>query len=111
MNVSIRIHVIYLQSSEIVLRPPHGASRFRSSAGLYFYGRIRRSDWIPVGARKPHWQLRRSVASLSSDSVHEFVRSQDDIFASCHLVRTVCVHVCIYGLVYVGFPESLSVYM
>ena len=27
-----------------------GASRFRTKEGLYHYGPIRRSDWLPVGA-------------------------------------------------------------
>ena len=48
-----------------------GASRFRSSAGLYFYGRIRRSDWLPVGAPKPDQVTRRSAASLSSASGYD----------------------------------------
>jgi hypothetical protein len=48
-----------------------GASRFRSSGGLYFYGRIRRTDWLPVGAAKPEQVTRRSAASLSSDSGRE----------------------------------------
>jgi len=43
-----------------------GASRFRSSDGIYLYGRIRRSDWIPVGQTKETWELRRSAASISS---------------------------------------------
>ena len=45
-----------------------GASRFRSSRGLYFYGRVRRTDWLPVGAMKPDEQTRRSFDSQSSES-------------------------------------------
>ncbi len=26
-----------------------GASRCKSKAGLYFYGRLRRTEWLPVG--------------------------------------------------------------
>ena len=29
-----------------------GGSRVRHHTGLYYYGKIRRSDWLPVGARK-----------------------------------------------------------
>ena len=45
-----------------------GASRFRSRDGLFLYGRVRRSDWTPVGPQKDHWALRRGGESMSSDS-------------------------------------------
>jgi len=48
-----------------------GASRFRSSDGIFLYGKIRRSDWIPVGKPKPEWDLRRSAASRSTSSAHD----------------------------------------
>jgi len=43
-----------------------GASRFKSSQGVFLFGKIRRSDWIPVGKVKPDWELRRTEASVSS---------------------------------------------
>ena len=48
-----------------------GASRFRSRNGLFLYGRIRQSDWIPVGPKKDEWVLRRGMASMSSESDQE----------------------------------------
>ena len=62
----------------ISLAPDTGASRFRSSAGLYFYGKVRRTDWLPVGAEKPGQETRRSAASVSSESANESVRESDD---------------------------------
>ena len=52
-----------------------GASRFRSRKGLYFYGRIRRSDWIPVGPTQPGWAMRRGCQSRSSEEANESGRS------------------------------------
>ena len=43
--------------------------------GLYHYGRLRRTDWLPVGEPRPHEQLTRGDASLSSGSDSE---SDDD---------------------------------
>ena len=54
-----------------------GASRFRSSAGLYFYGRIRRTDWLPVALPKPDEETRRSTASISSESDGRSDRESD----------------------------------
>ena len=45
-----------------------GASRFRSRDGLFLYGRVRRSDWTPIGPEKEHWALQRGSDSISSDS-------------------------------------------
>ena len=54
-----------------------GASRFRSSAGIFLYGKVRRSDWIPVGKAKPDWEMRRSAASVSSSSAHDSGHESD----------------------------------
>ena len=41
-----------------------GASRVRTRAGLYYYGKVRRSDWLPVGGPgKPAEQVERSYES------------------------------------------------
>ena len=45
-----------------------GASRFRNRDGLYHYGKVRRTDWIPVGKVQDDWELRRSGDSVSSSS-------------------------------------------
>ncbi len=47
-----------------------GASRFRSSGGLYFYGRMRRTDWLPVGAAKPDQETRRSAAHTAQATIY-----------------------------------------
>jgi len=46
-----------------------GASRFKKSEGLYLYGKIRRTDWLPVdfGANKED-QEKRSALSESEES-------------------------------------------
>ena len=49
-----------------------GCSRFKTKGGAWYYGRMRRSDWIPI-LRHPDEQLKRSVESMSSDSEHEVV--------------------------------------
>jgi len=49
-----------------------GCSRFKTKAGAYLYGPLRRTDWIPI-LRHEDEQLRRSVESMSSDSDHEVV--------------------------------------
>ena len=45
-----------------------GASRFRNRDGLFHYGKVRRTDWIPVGKVQDDWELRRSGDSVSSSS-------------------------------------------
>ena len=52
-----------------------GASRFRSRDGLFLFGRIRRSDWTPVGPQKDDWALRRGCDSMSSESANDSGRS------------------------------------
>ena len=52
-----------------------GASRFRSRDGLFLYGKIRRSDWTPIGKQKDHWALTRGCDSMSSDSDHDSGKS------------------------------------
>ena len=45
-----------------------GASRVRSAAGLFYFGRVRRTDWLPVGgAGEPLAQTRRSDASIDTN--------------------------------------------
>ncbi len=43
-------------------------SRFRTRAGVYHFGRYRRSDWLPVGEAKESEQTKTSYESLSGDS-------------------------------------------
>ena len=55
-----------------------GASRAQSRAGLYHYGRLRRTDWLPVG-NAPGQQLRRGAESESdSDSESEDPYDSED---------------------------------
>ena len=45
-----------------------GASRAQSKAGLYHYGRLRRSDWLPVGEPTDGDHTARGYSSQSSAS-------------------------------------------
>ena len=44
-----------------------GCSRFKSRAGCFLYGKLRRSDFLPVGEEKPDEVLERGYYSVSSD--------------------------------------------
>ena len=44
-----------------------GASRFRSRAGCYLYGRIRRTDFLPVGEPQDDEVTERGTESESAD--------------------------------------------
>ena len=44
-----------------------GASRFRSREGCYLYGRIRRTDFLPVGEPQEEEVDERGIQSESSD--------------------------------------------
>ena len=43
-----------------------GASRVRTSAGLFYFGKIRRSDWLPVGGDPMNEQVDRGADSSDS---------------------------------------------
>ena len=42
-----------------------GASRFRERAGVYLYGKLRRTDFLPVGEEKEDEVLERGYLSVS----------------------------------------------
>ena len=42
-------------------------SRFKSRAGCYLYGKLRRSDFLPVGKEKDDEALERGYDSVSSE--------------------------------------------
>ena len=54
-------------------------SRFRTRAGVYHYGRQRRTDWLPVGEEAEEEQTRRGYESMSSssDEEHDTTDSED----------------------------------
>ena len=65
-----------------------GASRARTKGGLYHYGRLRRTDWLPVveGEGDAEEQVRRSMeseseASGSDDDEHDYDGDSDDGYA------------------------------
>ncbi len=61
-----------------------GASRVRTAAGLYDFGSLRRSDWLPVGGPvAPIEQGERSVLS-EDDEEHDQADqgSDDDVFTA-----------------------------
>ena len=43
------------------------ASRFKSRDGCYLYGKLRRTDFLPVGEEQPDEVLQRGIDSQSSD--------------------------------------------
>jgi hypothetical protein len=43
-------------------------SRFRSRAGVYLFGTLRRTDFLPVGGDGTNEQVERGIMSESSDS-------------------------------------------
>jgi hypothetical protein len=45
-----------------------GASRARSSDGLFYFGKIRRTDWLPVGGDAIDEQVTRGYDSADSSS-------------------------------------------
>ena len=59
-----------------------GASRFRAKEGLYHYGRLRRTDWLPVGKEKATEQTCRGDSSQESDEWDEEQRELDEAYAS-----------------------------
>ena len=74
-----------------------GVSRFKTQAGVYHYGFLRRSDWLPVGEDQPDEQLKRSSESRSDDSEsasdHEYDAMEDywDPLDSKHHVEDFCL--------------------
>ena len=58
------------------------ASRFKSRAGCYLYGKMRRTDFLLVGEAQPDEVLERGIDSQSSDEVDgcglEYAFSEDD---------------------------------
>ena len=54
-------------------------SRFPTQSGVYHYGRLRRSDWPPVGRNPAQEQAKRGVGSEETDSSEEgWARSDSD---------------------------------
>ena len=59
------------------------ASRFKSKAGLYHYGKIRRTDWLPVGEGCLSEQVHRSADSEEEDEYYaEQDAERDDVYES-----------------------------
>ena len=48
-----------------------GVSRFRSQAGCYLFGKLRRTDFLPVGPEKEDEVTQRGLQSESTDSNDE----------------------------------------
>lgn len=53
-----------------------GASRYRSREGCFLFGRIRRTDFLPVGEPQEDEVIERGILSASSDEDDR--RCQDD---------------------------------
>ena len=59
-----------------------GASRCRTAAGLYHFGRIRRSDWRPVGGCEDLQNFRSDYSEASSED-YEGEEEEDDCSDLC----------------------------
>ena len=57
-----------------------GASRCRTRSGLYHYGRLRRTDWLPVNGDDAHEQTERGDGSQNSGSESEDDDDDEDDF-------------------------------
>jgi len=57
-----------------------GASRFRSKAGVFLYGKVRRTDWLPVDGSGDE-QLSRSAESESEDEYDALDRELDELYS------------------------------
>ena len=56
-----------------------GASRVRSAAGLFYFGKVRRSDWLPVnGPGKPIEQVERSYESDDTETDSDGESNRDE---------------------------------
>ena len=53
-----------------------GASRFKKAKDLYLMGKVRRSDWLPVGSERDGQQLRRETDSESTDEEERMQRRE-----------------------------------
>ena len=53
-------------------------SRFRTRAGVFHYGRYRRTDWLPVGGDAENEQTKRGYNSQTSDSEPEYEDESSD---------------------------------
>ena len=51
-------------------------------AGLFHYGRIRRTDWLPVGLEKAIEQVSRGYSSDESNEFDEELRELDSAYDS-----------------------------
>ncbi len=71
-----------------------GASRCKSKAGLYFYGRLRRTDWLPVGDGAVGEALERTSLSQSSPEVsdHESESEGEGLLARLSLAEARAVY-------------------
>jgi hypothetical protein len=58
------------------------ASRFRTMAGLFHFGRLRRTDWLPVGPELPIEQVERGSSSCESTEFDEELRELDSAYDS-----------------------------
>jgi hypothetical protein len=53
-------------------------SRFKTKDGVFHFGPLRRTDWLPVGAGNDAEQTTREVDSMSDNSDDEMARERDE---------------------------------
>ena len=64
-----------------------GASRFRTKAGVFLYGKVRRTDWLPVDGSGDE-QLFRSADSASEDENDEYDRELEENYSGSESERS-----------------------
>ena len=57
-----------------------GVSRFKTRSGVYLFGKIRRTDFLPVAGDEEAEVTERGILSESSDGEDD---GMDDAFGSC----------------------------
>ena len=73
-------------------RPPErgygyvGASRCRNAAGLFYFKRIRRTDWLPIGEGDSDEESERGAVSDASDPYDDWDSSESN--SDCSTLRS-----------------------
>jgi len=59
-----------------------GASRFRTRAGVYHFGKLRRTDWLPVGGAASGYEEQTTRGPESADEAYDDQDAENDRFYS-----------------------------
>ena len=65
-----------------------GAGRCRNATGLYYFGRLRRTDWLPIGGGDPDEESQRGSASEAETVDPYDGRCGDGTESDCNTLRS-----------------------